>query len=66
MNLGKQYYYCINCGIKQYTGNLSMSHVKSMLCSDKCREEYELKYARCILRKDAEEKKDERNGSPGS
>lgn len=49
---GKQEYYCANCGGKQCDTKLSCNHVKSMLCSDECRAEYELKYARMILGKD--------------
>ena len=57
---GKQHRYCPNCGVHLYDNNLSMNHVKSLMCSDKCRNEWELKYAGMILRKDAPEKSEAR------
>ncbi len=53
MTFGKQHSFCPNCGRHKYDTLLTMAHVLSMMCSDACREEWELKYARCILGKDA-------------
>lgn len=52
MKFGKQEHFCLNCGIIQYDSNLSMDHVLSQMCSDFCREEYRMKYARMIIGKD--------------
>jgi hypothetical protein len=49
---GKQYRHCPNCGKLLYDAGLTMGHVKSLMCSNGCREEWELKYARMILGKD--------------
>lgn len=54
--LGKQYFHCPNCGEKQYSNHLSNTHVKSLMCSDECRKEWELKYARMILGGDADDR----------
>lgn len=54
MLFGKQHRYCPNCGKHLYDNMLSM-HVSSMLCSKECRKEWELKYARAILGKSANE-----------
>lgn len=51
--LGKQYRHCPNCGEKLYDDKLCMDHVKSMMCSKQCIDEWELKYARMILKKNA-------------
>lgn len=50
---GKQHRYCPNCGAHHYDDKLSDDHVKSMCCDDACRQEWELKYTRMILGKDA-------------
>jgi len=52
---GKQFFHCPNCGWRQYATHLSNTHVKSMMCSDQCRDEWEQKYASMILGKDAEQ-----------
>lgn len=52
---GKQHRHCPNCGKPLYDDRLDMKHVMSMMCSDKCRVEWELKYARMILRQNAPE-----------
>ncbi len=51
---GKQYRHCPNCGAKLYDANLNMNHVKSLMCSTDCMKDWELKYARMILRQDGE------------
>lgn len=56
MNFGKQNRYCPNCGKHLYDTNLNMTHVKSMMCSAECRQEWEMKHACCILGKEAPEK----------
>ena len=55
MRYGKQYRFCPNCGRAHYDGVIQMSHVKSMCCNNKCRDEWERKYAASILGHDAEE-----------
>lgn len=50
---GKQHYHCPNCGKALY-GVILMDHVKSLMCGKECRDEWELKYARMILRHDAD------------
>lgn len=50
---GKQYWHCPNCGVQLYGARLTMDHVKSLMCSQQCRDEWEYKYACMILRKDA-------------
>ena len=55
MRFGKQTVYCINCGKKQYTNQLSKTHVLSLMCSSACRADYDLKYARCVMGKNEEE-----------
>jgi NADH pyrophosphatase NudC (nudix superfamily) len=52
MTFGKQCRFCPNCGQGMYDTALSMNHVQSMMCSDECRKEWELKYARMVLGKD--------------
>jgi hypothetical protein len=52
---GKQHRYCPNCGKHIYDAGLSMKHVQAMQCSDKCREEWSLKYARMVVGQNAEE-----------
>lgn len=54
MKFGKQFRYCPNCGTRHYDDKVSVDHVKSMCCDNTCREEWELKYARMVLGKDAE------------
>lgn len=51
---GKQRRYCPNCGKEHYDTKINMDHVKSMCCDKKCRDEWELKYARMILGHDEE------------
>lgn len=51
---GKQRRYCPNCGKEHYDTKISTDHVKSMCCDEKCRSEWELKYARMILGHDEE------------
>lgn len=55
MILGKQYHYCANCGAKLYDATLSMKHPS--LCDNeyRCLREYEMKYARMILGKNADD-----------
>lgn len=55
---GKQYFHCPNCGGKQYGGQLNNNHVKSLMCSYQCLNEWELKYARMILGKSADDPPD--------
>lgn len=50
---GKQHRYCPNCGKHLYDDNVSVNHVRSMMCSDKCRDEWSYKYVGKILGKDA-------------
>jgi uncharacterized protein (UPF0212 family) len=52
MIFAPQTHYCPNCGEKQKSAAISMNHVQSMMCSNACREEWELKYARMILGKE--------------
>lgn len=54
MMFGKQYHYCPNCGSRLYDDSLSMKHVMSMMCSDACRDQWRVKYTRCILGKSDE------------
>jgi len=54
---GKQNRYCPNCGKHHYDSKISVSHVKSMCCDEKCRTEWEYKYARMVLGKDEAETK---------
>jgi hypothetical protein len=54
---GEQHRFCPNCGKALYDTRLTMDHVKSMMCGDACREDWEMKYARMILGKSAEEGK---------
>jgi hypothetical protein len=56
---GKQHRHCPNCGVPLYDAALSMNHVKSLMCGRECREQWELKYAAMILRKDAPPKEPE-------
>ena len=51
---GKQHRFCPNCGKHHYDERISVDHVKSMCCDAACRDEWELKYARMVLRKDAD------------
>lgn len=50
---GNQYHFCSNCGTRLYDSTINMDHTMSLLCSDSCREQWRLKYARMILGKDA-------------
>ena len=50
---GNQHRHCPNCGKALYDNALSMNHVKSLMCGKECRHEWELKYARMLLRQDA-------------
>jgi len=49
---GKQYYFCPNCGDCFYDTKVTSQYVSPLLCSDECRKEWEIKYARSILGKD--------------
>lgn len=44
--------YCPNCGKQTKDTSLSMHYVLSMMCSERCRQEWEMKYARMILNKE--------------
>jgi hypothetical protein len=55
---GSQHRYCPNCGAHHYDTNLVMGHVKSMCCGDACRKQWEIKYARMLLRQSADERED--------
>ena len=46
--------FCPNCGERLFDAALNNNHVKSLMCSNVCREEWELKYARMILGKESE------------
>ena len=52
---GKQHRYCPNCGAHHYDDKVSDTNVKYMCCNAACRAEWEMKYARMVLRKDAPE-----------
>ena len=44
--------FCPNCGEQLYGSALNMEHVNSPMCSETCREEWALKYARMLLGKE--------------
>lgn len=53
MRFGNQNYFCCNCGKPIYDARLSMTSLN--ICKDStCYSEFELKYTRMILGKDAE------------
>jgi len=53
MTFSHQPYFCANCGAPKMDAVLNMSHVMSMLCSEECRREWSIKYARMVLGKPA-------------
>lgn len=55
MIFGKQHRYCSNCGAHHYDDKVCVTHVLSMCCDAKCRDEWELKYTRMILGHGAQE-----------
>ena len=58
MQFGRQYHWCPNCGKEMYDTKLS-SQTTATTCSLDCIREWELKYARFILGKDAPVKEGE-------
>lgn len=64
MNWGNQYRYCPNCGKEHYDTRLTTNHVLSMCCDHECREQWQMKYARMIMGKNAEIKTEEAQQEP--
>lgn len=54
MRWGKQYRFCPNCGRAHYDDLIQMDHVLSMCCDEKCRKQWNYKYAAKILGHSAE------------
>jgi len=52
---GKHTRYCPNCGDKLYDEKIEMKHVMSMMCSNECRDEWQIKNTRMILGKSEDE-----------
>lgn len=53
MTFSHQPYFCANCGAPKMDAVINMTHVMSMLCSEACRREWSIKYARMVLGKPA-------------
>lgn len=51
---GKQHRFCPNCGQHLYDDRVGTERVTALCCSKECRDDWELKYARMVLRKDAD------------
>ena len=46
-----QHYKCPNCGADKFDSFINMNHVLSLMCSDECRKEFNLKYSSMIVGK---------------
>jgi hypothetical protein len=52
MKSGRQYRFCPNCGKPLFDERITVGHVTSLMCSDRCRDEWKIKYSQMLLGQD--------------